>query len=231
MDSKAIQEIINPYHIKNLYYFCDECADENLPKSEAGKKKNKKQRQLQELQNTSSSIDDGENKRTSDVLKNPPVKVQFNLNLDKDDTYNEQNNLYDPKNSDETYNNKEEAFNNMINKFDEPKIGKENMESRICKHYIKGSCKHGIKGKDCRFEHPKACRKLMNHGTRAKLGCQEGKKCSSFHPKMCFESLRKGECFNNSCNFAHVKGTKRQRKQKVQSENQNKLRKENGIFF
>ena len=52
MDSKDIQDLINPYHIKNLFYLCDECANENLPKNEAGKKKNKKQRQLETLQNT-----------------------------------------------------------------------------------------------------------------------------------------------------------------------------------
>ena len=48
----------------------------------------------------------------------------------------------------------------------------------------------------------------MKHGTRARGGCQEGRNCVLFHPKMCFNSLRKGECFDKSCQLTHVKGTR-----------------------
>ena len=54
------------------------------------------------------------------------------------------------------------------------------------------------------------CRNFTQHGTKQPRGCNLGIKCKDFHPKMCFDSLRKGECFSESCRFAHVKGTKRQ---------------------
>ena len=141
-------------------------------------------------------------------MKNRP-KMFHNSIGDRDDpSRKNQNQLPNNKNTEDTFLNNEEADNTGKRKSKNYKIEDKGMNARICKHYIKGTCKHGIKGKECRFDHPKACRKFMNHGTRANLGCREGKKCSSFHPKICFDSLRIGECFDNSCNFAHVKGTR-----------------------
>lgn len=79
----------------------------------------------------------------------------------------------------------------------------------ICRHYKKGKCEHGRKGENCQYSHPKPCRKLMEHGNKGPRGCQGN--CKSFHPRMCFQSLKKGECFNEQCNFVHVKGTKRKK--------------------
>ena len=55
--------------------------------------------------------------------------------------------------------------------------------SKICRFYQKGTCRHGLKGQDCKFSHPKPCKKLMTHGTKASYGCNLGKKCSDFTPK------------------------------------------------
>ena len=81
--------------------------------------------------------------------------------------------------------------------------------STVCHHFKEGNCKHGMKGKDCKFTHPKTCNKYMQHGTRQPRGCNKGKNCNLFHPKMCMDSLRKGECFSETCELKHVKGTKR----------------------
>ena len=81
--------------------------------------------------------------------------------------------------------------------------------STVCHHFKEGNCKHGMKGKDCNFTHPKTCNKYMQHGTRQPRGCNKGKSCNLFHPKMCMDSLRKGECFSETCELKHVKGTKR----------------------
>ena len=35
----------------------------------------------------------------------------------------------------------------------------------ICHFLQLGTCKHGITGRNCSFEHPKLCQKLLNHGT------------------------------------------------------------------
>ena len=81
-----------------------------------------------------------------------------------------------------------------------------------CKFYMKGNCKHGRKGANCKYNHPKPCKKLMQHGNKGTRGCKEGKNCLSFHPRMCADSIRRGECFDNKCAFVHVKGTTRKKK-------------------
>ena len=79
----------------------------------------------------------------------------------------------------------------------------------LCRHFREGNCKHGMKGRECKYNHPKVCSKFTQHGTRQPRGCAKGRKCEHFHPKMCMDSLRKGECFTETCRFNHVKGTKR----------------------
>ena len=78
-----------------------------------------------------------------------------------------------------------------------------------CRFFLKGTCKFGLSGKECKFEHPKVCKKFTQHGTRQPRGCKLGQSCKDYHPKMCLNSLRKGECFSESCKYNHVKGTKR----------------------
>ena len=85
------------------------------------------------------------------------------------------------------------------------------MEPKKCRFYMRGKCRHGIKGTGCKFLHPKPCPKLMKHGTRANGGCAKGNNCTDFHPKMCAMSLTKGECFDPSCDLSMLKepGAKR----------------------
>ena len=81
--------------------------------------------------------------------------------------------------------------------------------SAICNFYKKGKCKHGIKGKNCHYNHPKACTKLMRYGNKQPKGCNAGSTCTDFHPRMCSSSIKFGKCFNDTCPYVHVKGTKR----------------------
>ena len=87
----------------------------------------------------------------------------------------------------------------------------EKMEKRVCRFYAQGNCKHGRKGVGCSFDHPVACKKLLNHGNKAPSGCNKGKKCDSFHPRMCSTSITRGECFKQECKYVHIKGTKRKK--------------------
>ena len=82
-------------------------------------------------------------------------------------------------------------------------------KTKICRFYKRGNCKYGRKGEECPFDHPLACRKLLSHGNKGPRGCTLGSNCDKYHPRMCAASITKGECFNNHCNFTHVKGTKR----------------------
>ena len=84
-----------------------------------------------------------------------------------------------------------------------------NKETPICRYYRKGACRYGSAGKECKFRHPRVCRKLVNHGNRGELGCKQGKKCDMFHPTVCRNSQRNRVCLVESCRFLHVKGTRR----------------------
>ena len=81
---------------------------------------------------------------------------------------------------------------------------------KICRFFERGICRYGmsgtLKGK-CKFSHPAICRKVLNHGTRGKFGCKGD--CNKWHPRLCYTALNKKECYNSSCTFWHIKGTKR----------------------
>ena len=82
-------------------------------------------------------------------------------------------------------------------------------KSTICWFYKQNKCKFGMSGKGCKFHHPKICQKLLSHGTQNQKGCQKAGKCKFFHPAMCRNSIRKRLCTNQTCEFMHIRGTKR----------------------
>ena len=70
-------------------------------------------------------------------------------------------------------------------------------------------CRYGISGRGCSKAHPKPCRKLLQHGTKAPHRCPLGRNCDKFHPRLCASSLRKGVCFKQGCRQWHIAGTSR----------------------
>ena len=85
----------------------------------------------------------------------------------------------------------------------------EKKNTLICKFYMKGNCQFGIKGRNCKYNHPKACKRLLQHGNKKPRGCNLGKKCQYFHPRMCANSIKFNKCLDQSCKYIHVKGTLR----------------------
>ena len=81
-------------------------------------------------------------------------------------------------------------------------------KKRTCKFYKWGSCRYGINGEGCKFDHPELCKKFTQHGTRQPRGCNKGKECKYLHPQMCMNSLRSGKCATPRCRYRHIKGTK-----------------------
>lgn len=71
----------------------------------------------------------------------------------------------------------------------------------ICKFYKQNKCQYGQL--ECKFDHPKKCRKILEKGT-----CNQPK-CILFHPKMCFKSISDRKCYSDKCKYSHVKGTAR----------------------
>ena len=82
----------------------------------------------------------------------------------------------------------------------------------VCIHYKRGKCRYGLVGKECKYRHPKQCKKYMAFGDKdAKHGCIKGAHCPFFHPRLCRNSTKNKECFHPECKFVHLKGTKRQK--------------------
>ena len=73
----------------------------------------------------------------------------------------------------------------------------------VCRNFLNCSCYFGMRGRKCKFRHPKICQKLIDHG----LGEYEcnGKDCSAFHPNVCTSSLLNKHC--DKCGKFHVRGT------------------------
>jgi hypothetical protein len=88
----------------------------------------------------------------------------------------------------------------------------------ICEGYKRNYCKHGRDGKTevdgvpCKQLHPKKCYPWINAGTDSRLGCNKGKDCDYYHPILCRNSVRYRRCLNAECTFAHLKYTKRYRR-------------------
>lgn len=82
-------------------------------------------------------------------------------------------------------------------------------QAGICALYSEGKCPHGLRGRNCKFEHPKKCKYYCSYGNEYPRGCRRGKKCWFFHPKLCQNSIKMKACLNTSCTFVHLAGTRR----------------------
>lgn len=77
---------------------------------------------------------------------------------------------------------------------------------KVCKFYLRRNCRHGLKGDECKYLHPKICFKWLRNGSD-RGGCKKDN-CSFFHPKLCTISIKSRKCSRKNCNLFHVKGTK-----------------------
>lgn len=80
--------------------------------------------------------------------------------------------------------------------------------TQVCKHYLKKKCKHGMKGEECEFLHPKLCRKYMKFGDKKRGGCKKGMGCTYHHPALCWKASNGSQCRRETCKFLHPKGIK-----------------------
>ena len=76
-----------------------------------------------------------------------------------------------------------------------------------CKFYMRKQCKHGRKGRDCKFYHPDLCSKFTLRADKSG-GCKKGENCSKTHPKLCWMSVEQKKCTRQNCKFYHIRGTK-----------------------
>lgn len=184
------RHIFNPLNLSGLHYICSHCEPTIIPNKEDGRPKR-----------------DGRSKTEGNKSRVPltiDTRVEESVVILPQETDPVHSATEDPASGDQ----QEVPGDRNGTPLSQPNDNDSDKKKITCRYYIKGNCKHGAKGSKCLYAHPKPCRKLINHGTRTKNGCNKGKKCTEFHPKMCQSSLTKGECFNSSCNLKHVKGTK-----------------------
>ena len=191
VDAEVFKTMVNPLNLPGMFYICDPCKVTTIPSDEEGNSKRKKRTQ-------STSQAQNNHRPTNNEVEDKTHTVRIDSTNDADQPYEYNTSAGKQSEDDET------------NKARRGEMKDNGKKSQICKFYKNGTCKHGLKGKECNYTHPKMCRNFTQHGTQHPRGCNLGIKCKDFHPKMCFDSLRKGECFSESCRFAHVKGTKRQ---------------------
>ena len=210
------QKYVNPFKLPGIFYICSACEITTIPKEEV-----KQKRRTEKVSNLISAHVQNENQ----YLENKP-------DIDDDPKANDEVDAGNEAKADDEARTDEDV---SIDDDHQESIDDEHQESRmhntqsmqpkedlsanssaktkfdtVCRYFRRGTCKHGLRGNDCRFTHPQVCKKYTQHGTRQPNGCNFGKKCKRFHPLMCMDSLRKSECFNEKCTFNHIKGTRRQ---------------------
>ena len=69
--------------------------------------------------------------------------------------------------------------------------------SNVSKFFEKNICWYGKNGTNCKFRHPKMCKKFSEYGNSTN-GCKKGKGCDYLHPVLCKYALKYGACFNKN---------------------------------
>ena len=224
-----VNKYINPCKLPGIFYLCSECEDRTIPKepNQPSKKVSKPAKQsLKEhpIEEDINAIQKEPNQSSKKASKHAKQPVQERA-VEEASTADEVN--------DEDLSNRQEvqameSTESTMVKEDHGSIPSQESSSagssgnegkpdksvkkfdKICRYFRRGTCKHGLRGAECRYQHPRMCRKYIEHGTRQPNGCTLGIKCKQFHPLMCLDSMRKSECFDENCSFHHIKGTRRQ---------------------
>ena len=177
---------INPTNLPGLHYLCEACQKSTIPSEEAGKLKRKPSiKQQSATQGDEQDNLQESSSRTLDVQPTPDQDDHTPMSLNGD------NDVSTSQNG------------------DGDRAPPPDTQTNICLFYRKGTCRYGISGRGCPKAHPKPCRKLLQHGTKAPHGCTLGRNCDKFHPRLCASSLRKGVCLKQSCRQWHIAGTNR----------------------
>lgn len=245
--TNQVKACLNPFNLPGIFYLCPACTENNIPLEDSTRSKKKtssRQPEQPEVETepesdstsskktaaaTPSSTPETEQEVDASVLTNPSEAEQTdNCNIAASSSVSEDHtepidlpvDIQDPLGKLDTMTLQETRASNAESSHDSSaEKGSQHKSETTCRYFRRGTCKHGIRGDDCRFSHPQMCRKFLQHGTRQPNGCKLGKKCKQFHPLMCMDSLKKSECLNDQCTYHHIKGTRRQ--PKVAKNNQN----------
>ena len=161
----AITSLINPHQLPGIHYFCGECEKEVVPDDSPSIGPKVVTNPVDDKQPalTQESSCNDQTLCHSDNCVEQPVSDGKVVPTEEDDSSSK---LPVPKRSNNA------PGDSPSNK---PK-------TKLCVHYKRNQCRHGLKGKECAFSHPERCKKLLQFGTKSG-GCNLGKKMPLFSPK------------------------------------------------
>ena len=192
---------INPLSLPQLQYICHDCTTKYLPDKSEGLKKS-----LRDKQGRTDSV----SALPDDHV--PPSQLQSDADDPDPDNHeddDDENDIVADDAASTTDDQPHTSVNDHARNTTTQHHQGNTLVQQVCRFYEKGTCRYGIAGRGCSRQHPKACKKLLQHGDRGPRGCSAGSRCDKFHPLMCRSSLRKRECFNQDCKLVHIVGTKR----------------------
>ena len=210
---------INPHNLPGIHYLCKECENQSIPAIDSAP---------ESFSDSQLSVSFSQTTVAIDSTQVPEPSLQLNETVDdplmsESLSPEEQSSLTQPEidQSSLELGSCDKPDDLLTQTNDSFELNKSN--NKICVHYRRNQLKYGMKGKDCPFLHPTRCKKLLVYGTKQPDGCNLGRKCTSFHPKMCPSSITKRICFDDKCQFTHVKGTKRKPSRRESSKMEAKI--------
>ena len=190
LSNDDILKLLNPLNFSGLHFLCDPCEKEVV----AGGKEPEERIQSSQSTQPHQSLPEGPSADANIDSGDQTIATAEEANRDPADPAC--SSAKNPTNQQENANSDNPDRNDSLKKI-------------TCKFYKKGSCRHGLLGGECKFNHPAMCKKYTQHGSRQPRGCNKGKDCQFFHPQMCINSLRSGKCLSQHCRYRHIKGTVR----------------------
>ena len=203
-DSEQAMGKLNPTGLPGLHYLCGACEDTAIPDKEAGLLKRK-------------------STASADTADSQPPQSENHPETPEEETETETENVVIPEqlpspalqtSVDEEANTSQLQTQTQSQQQSQTSNQSSNQSTAvntICSFYRQGTCRFGAAGRGCPKDHPRPCKKLIQHGNKGPNGCTLGRaRCDNFHPKMCHTSLTRGYCYEADCQSRHVTGTKRE---------------------
>ena len=131
---------LNPTGLPGVHYLCGACESSTIPDKEAGmlKRKSTVQNETRDDSQQTQRTEDEEPEEESTTSTEDHSQLQQQETQQPPDTASQSGQAEGTSNSPGS--------------------------RKICPFYTKGTCRHGLSGKGCPNEHPKPCKKLIQHG-------------------------------------------------------------------
>ena len=130
-DAELFRSLYNPLNLPGMFYICHACQPNTIPTDSDGDNKRKKKKVSKDAAPSTSSQNRPE--------ESPETETEDIVFLSTQDANNEEVNTRETKYQNQNQNQPNDTTS----------------RTRICRFYKNGDCKFGLKGKECKFTHPK----------------------------------------------------------------------------